>query len=68
MGNKKVELFHLQFAGSTILFCPAKVKTVKNYKRIMECFGIMAALSINYDKLAIIAVNVDEDEVPRLQK
>ena len=50
VGKKKLELTHLQFADNTILFCLDKVKTVNNYKRIMDCFGIMVGLSINYDK------------------
>ena len=66
IGKNKVNLTHLQFADDTILFCPAKVKTLKNYKRILDCFGLMSDLSINYDKLAIISLNCKEEKVARL--
>ena len=52
-----MDLSHLQFADDTILFCPAKEKTIRNYKRILECFGMMSRLSINYNKSTMIPLN-----------
>ena len=59
VGNKKVDLSHLQFADDTIIFCPQSEDTVRNYRRILQCFQIMYALSINFDKSAIILINCD---------
>ena len=41
---------------------------MRNYKTILDCFIIMVGLSINYDKSAIIALNVKEEKIVSLQK
>lgn len=50
VGKSKVDISHPQFVDDTILFCPAKHSVVKNYKYILDCFGIMLGLTINYEK------------------
>ena len=34
-----------------------------NYKRILDCSGLISGLQINYEKLAIISLNCHEDWV-----
>lgn len=34
-----------------------------NYKRILECFGLISGLQINYDKSTIIPLNCMEEMV-----
>ena len=54
--RSEVEVSHLQFADDTIIFCPANKQVIINYRRIMECFGIISGLHINYTKSAIIPI------------
>ena len=35
--------------------------------RILDCFGIMLGLSINYDKSAIIPINCEEQRVEQIK-
>ena len=48
---------HLQFAGDTILFSPPNVASILNLKRILDCFGLMSGLKINYKKSALFPIN-----------
>ena len=41
-----MELSHLQFANDTILFYPAKSKVLLNYRRLLDCFGLMSDLKL----------------------
>ena len=61
-------LSHLQFADDTILFCLAKERVVKNYKRILECFGLIFGLALNLDKSALIPINCLEEKVDRMKE
>ena len=67
IGKNKVCLMHLQFADDTILFYPARAHFMRNYKRILDYFGLMSGLSINYVKYAIIPINCMEEKVMRLK-
>ena len=51
-----------------MLFCPAKVRTIRSYKYILECFGVMVGLSINYDKFVLIPLNCLEVKVIKMKK
>ncbi|XP_015971011.1 uncharacterized protein LOC107494490 [Arachis duranensis] len=44
VGRDNVALSHLQFADDTILFCPPEEETIKNYKRLLQCFELMSGL------------------------
>ncbi|XP_016178480.1 uncharacterized protein LOC107620903 [Arachis ipaensis] len=66
VGRDHIELSHLQFANDTILFCPPEEETIKNYRRILWCFELMAELSINFDKSILILINCDDQWVQRM--
>ncbi|XP_057756422.1 uncharacterized protein LOC130975688 [Arachis stenosperma] len=66
VGRDNIELSHLQFADDTILFCPPKEETIKNYKRLLRCFDLMSGLSINFEKSSLIPVNCEEQWAQRM--
>ena len=68
VGKDKVGLSHLQFANVTIIFCPVKEEVLLNFKRILDCFGIMFGLSINFDKLVMIPINCEDNWVETVTK
>ena len=68
VGRNLVDLSHLQFVDNTILFCLAKVKILRNYRYILDNFGILTGLSINYDKSALISLNCYEKKVKAMKK
>ncbi|XP_016195893.1 uncharacterized protein LOC107636936 [Arachis ipaensis] len=59
VGRDNIELSHLQFADDTVLFCPTEEETIKNYKRLLQCFELMSGLSINFDKSSLIPINCE---------
>ena len=63
-----MSLTHLQFANDIILFYLAKDRILKNYKKILYCFGLMSGLSINFEKSAIIPLNCLKHKVHKLSK
>ena len=67
VGKKLVELSHLQFADDTILFCPAKEELLLNYKRILDCCGVISGLKISYKKSALILFICTEDWAMRMK-
>nr|XP_029148315.1 uncharacterized protein LOC114925208 [Arachis hypogaea] len=66
VGRDSIPLSHLQFADDTILFCPPKEETIRNYKRLMRFFELMSGLSINFDKSSLIPINCEEQWVERM--
>ncbi|KAL4299853.1 hypothetical protein AHAS_Ahas17G0142400 [Arachis hypogaea] len=66
VGGENILLSHLHFADDTNLFCPPKKKVIRNNRRILDCFGLMFGLVINYKKSFLIPINVVESEVKRL--
>ena len=50
LGRQGIFLTHLQFVDDTILFAPPKKEILLNLKRVLQCFGLMSSLNINYDK------------------
>ena len=66
--KNKVRLTHLQFANDTILFCPAEDMSLINYKRILDCIGLMSRLSINFEKSAITSSNCLDHRVRSLER
>ncbi|XP_057719506.1 uncharacterized mitochondrial protein AtMg01250-like [Arachis stenosperma] len=57
VGRDHIELSYLQFADDTILLCPPKQETIKNYRRLLRCFELMSGLSINFDKSSLLSNN-----------
>ncbi|XP_072064506.1 uncharacterized protein [Arachis hypogaea] len=68
VGSDNIELSHLQFADDTILFCPQKMETLVNYKRLLRCFELMSGLSINFDKSSLISVNCANSRLVKIWK
>ncbi|XP_057734532.1 uncharacterized protein LOC130949963 [Arachis stenosperma] len=66
VGSDNIELSHLQFANDTILFCPPKEETIRNYQQLLRYFELMSGLSINFEKSNIIPVNCDRLWVRRM--
>ena len=67
IGRAKVDLSHIQFAYDTLLFCPSDVECIKNYKWLLQCFEVMFGLYINFDKLALIPLNHEEELISKMQ-
>ena len=47
----------MQFTDDTIVFCPQSEDSIRNYRRILQCFEVMLGLSINFEKSSIIPLN-----------
>ncbi|KAL4320202.1 hypothetical protein GQ457_18G015870 [Hibiscus cannabinus] len=60
IGQKAVEISHLQFADDLIVFCEASMTKIKNIVRILRGFEIAAGLKLNLSKTSLLGVNVDE--------
>ena len=52
---------------NTLLFCPAKESVLINYKRILDCFGLMSGLKISYEKLALIPFSCTNEWVDTMK-
>lgn len=52
-----VNLSHLQYASDTILFIPAKREVILNFEHILDYYGLISGLTINYEKSTIIPLN-----------
>ncbi|KAL4386887.1 hypothetical protein GQ457_09G026990 [Hibiscus cannabinus] len=61
IGQKAVEISHLQFADDLIVFCEASMTKIKNIVRILRGFEIAAGLKLNLSKTSLLGVNVDEN-------
>lgn len=46
-----------------LLFCLARIEVAKNYKRLLNCFGVMSGLSINYWKSGLISFSCELNHV-----
>ena len=53
----------LQFANDTILFCPNSLETLVNYRRILDYFGVILGLRINYEKSTLVLIHCDSNWV-----
>ncbi|XP_041999683.1 uncharacterized protein LOC121749153 [Salvia splendens] len=60
VGANHVPITHLQFADDTIIFAPANTEIIGNYKKSLQCFGLMSGLKINYGKSTLIPLNCEE--------
>ena len=68
VGSHRVGFSHLQFADDTGLFAPPKKEVLVSLKRILDCFGLMSGLKIDYEKLAIIPLNCNDVVVADLSR
>lgn len=63
VGNNRIELTHLQFANDTLLFIPYNTDVVRNYRRLLDCFGLMTGLEVNYSKSSFVSWGVNSNWV-----
>lgn len=61
LGAHGVVLFYLQFADDSLLFGEAQEAEICNLKRILRCFELISGLRINYHKILVCGVGVQED-------
>ena len=66
VGKKNINLTHLQFDDDTIIFCPQREESDRNYRKILQCFEVMAGLSNNYVISSIIPLNCSADWTSRM--
>ncbi|XP_050212856.1 uncharacterized protein LOC126664492 [Mercurialis annua] len=60
VGNYAEPISILQFADDTLLFIPNNLEMVRNLLRILRCFELISGLQINFQKSAIVGLNVDD--------
>lgn len=48
VGKDNIEFSHLQLADDTLLFIPQDSCVVINYQRLLDCFGLMSGLKVNF--------------------
>jgi len=65
VGRRKVKVNMLQFAYDTLFFCEANIKSVFNLKVILYCFELAYGLKVNFSKIKLGGVRVDQIVVLR---
>ncbi|XP_050211608.1 uncharacterized protein LOC126661787 [Mercurialis annua] len=53
----------LQFADDTLIFVPNDLDMIKKLLRVLRCFEVISGLSINYQKISIVGINMDNDSL-----
>lgn len=61
IGSDQILVTHLQFADDTLLFIPQDSNVIRNYRRLLQCFGLMTGLEVNFDKSALIHWGVNKN-------
>lgn len=61
IGKDNVELTHIQFADETLLFLPQDSTILMNYKRLLDCSGLMSGLQVNFDKSSLVSWHSNSD-------
>ncbi|KAE8673291.1 RNA helicase family protein isoform 2 [Hibiscus syriacus] len=54
-------LSHLQFADELIIFCGASITQIKNVRRVLRIYSLMAGLHLNLAKSKLFGINVEDD-------
>ena len=54
---------HLQFADDTLIFCETNEDQVKNVKAILICYEAVSGLKINFFKIELIGIRVDDPKM-----
>jgi len=60
IGNRGIELTHLQFTDDTLIFCEVELQHLSVIKGILLSFQGLSGLSVNYSKSALIVLEKDE--------
>ena len=63
VGKRELDFSHLQFTNDIKVFCPQHENSIRNYKRLLQCFEIMSRLSINLEKSIIIPLNCEANRI-----
>ena len=51
----------LQYVNGTILLLEKDIEMARNLKWLLTCFEQMSGMRINYHKIDLLTINVDED-------
>ena len=65
VGRRKVKVNMLQFAYNTLFFCEANIESVFNLKVIFYCFELAYGFKVNFSKIKLGGVRVDQTVVLR---
>lgn len=63
LGGNKEDITHLQYADDTIIFLKADIKTVRGFKRLLQCFQLVSGLKINFNKSIFFSYSKDAKEI-----
>lgn len=63
LGSNKEDITHLQYADDTIIFLNSDIKSVKGFKRLLQCFQLVSGLKINFSKSSLYSYSKDVKEV-----
>ncbi|XP_039003080.1 uncharacterized protein LOC120129709 [Hibiscus syriacus] len=59
--ENSIRLSHLQFADDLIIFCQSSLPQIKNVKRVLRIFSMMAGLHLNLAKSKLLGINMEEE-------
>lgn len=62
----KIQIFHLQFADDTILFCQDNNYMINNLVTSIEIFEVALGLKVNWEKSAISGINLEVSRIVSL--
>ena len=61
LGTGSSTLSLLQYADDTLLFCQPQIQELINVHRILNCFALVLGLKVNFNKSALISINVNKE-------
>lgn len=57
------KITHLQYADSTIIFCPPNLEYLSNIKKTLILFQLASVLQVNFHKRSLLGVNVNANQL-----
>lgn len=61
-----MELTHLQFEDDTLILLPKNTKKLLNYRRLLQCFGIMSGLYVSFNKSTLVGWGVNDQWISEM--
>ncbi|XP_077246168.1 uncharacterized protein LOC143886076 [Tasmannia lanceolata] len=61
VGQREVEVSHLQFVDDTLLFCSPEVESVLYLKAIIRWYELISGQCVNFHKSKLYCVNMDHE-------